>query len=214
MPQNITIAAFVLGGVLLLIAILHGGGFKIFGAEVAGSAGGFGRIVAGLLGIVLLGLGLFTSLDKSLFRSAAPASDGSRSGETSASKASEAQNQSSSSLPGKTPTDQSGSQQAINIAGTWHDADGNEFQVSQQGNSFAIRITGVYYNATSKGVLHGHDFERTYEGEMIQKSGPMAKGARFSGHCSGTISNDATVMRADCFDETGGRGPWQSVLMR
>ena len=66
-PQSITIAAFVLGAILLLIAILHGGGFKIFGAEVDGSPGRFGRVFAGLLGVILIGIGLVTSLDGPYF---------------------------------------------------------------------------------------------------------------------------------------------------
>ena len=47
---------------------------------------------------------------------------------------------------------------------------------------------------------------------MIETQGPMVKGAHF--YCDGTVSNDASVMKAQCFDETGGRGPWQSVLLR
>ena len=218
-PQSITIAAFVLGAILLLIAILHGGGFKIFGAEVDGSPGRFGRVFAGLLGVILIGIGLVTSLDRSLFQSPAgggkTASDVSQSGESSAPNTSEAQQkQSSQTQSGKTAIDQSEPRQAVNTAGTWHDTEGNEFQISQQGNAFTIRITGMYYNASSKGVLHGHDFERTYEGQLIQTQGTMAKGTHFSGHCNGTISPDASVMKAQCFDETGGRGPWQSVLIR
>ena len=63
MPQSITIAAFVFGAVLLLIALV-GGGFKIFGAEVSGSAGKVARSVAGLGGLALLCVGLFGSFDK------------------------------------------------------------------------------------------------------------------------------------------------------
>jgi hypothetical protein len=217
MPQNITIAAFVLGAVLLLIAILHGGGFKIFGAEVDGSAGRFGRLFAGLLGVILIGIGLVGSLDKSLFQSAAEGgktgSDVSQSGESTAPKTSEAQEkQSSQTQSGKAAIDQSDPHQTVNIAGTWHDSEGSEFRISQQGNAFTIRVTGMDYNATSKGVLHGHDFERTYAGQWIR--GTTATATHFSGHCNGTISSDATVMKAQCFDETGGRGPWQSVLLR
>jgi hypothetical protein len=53
MPASLTIGAFVLGGVLLLIAVLRGG-FKLFGAEVSGTAGGGGRLIAFITGIVLL----------------------------------------------------------------------------------------------------------------------------------------------------------------
>lgn len=56
MPQTLAIGAFVLGAVLLLIAVLKGG-FKIFGAEVSSSAGTGGRLVAGVLGLVLIVVG-------------------------------------------------------------------------------------------------------------------------------------------------------------
>ena len=199
MPQSITIAAFVLGAVLLLIAILRGG-FKIFGAEVDGTAGRFGRIFAGLLGTVLIAIGLFSSLYKP---SPQPATGPQKTA-----------SEDPSSGAAQKPIGPAQADQPVNIAGTWHDAEGNEFQISQHGNEFTIRITGMSYEASSSGVLHGHDFERTYEGHMIATEGPMTKGMRFTGHCSGTVSADVSVMRADCFDETGGRGPWQSVLTR
>jgi hypothetical protein len=214
MPQNITIAAFVLGAVLLLIAILRGG-FKIFGAEVDGTAGRFSRIFAGLLGVILTGIGLFSSLYRpSSLPTSGPqkaASDGSSSGQATSTNASTPHSQ---AQMGKTETNQSQSEQTVNIAGTWHDFEGNEFQISQHGNEFTIRITGMSYEASSSGALHGHDFERTYEGHMIETEGQMTKGTRFSGHCSGTVSDNVSVMRANCFDEKGGRGPWQSVLTR
>src|SRR2546430_17450209 len=59
MPQSLAIGAFVLGGVLLLLSVVRGG-FKIFGAEVSGSAGNFGRIVAFVCGVVLIATGFFT----------------------------------------------------------------------------------------------------------------------------------------------------------
>jgi hypothetical protein len=61
MPENITIAAFVLGAVMLLIAIV-GGKFKIFGAEVSAMAGPTGRTFAGVLGSILIAIGLYSSL--------------------------------------------------------------------------------------------------------------------------------------------------------
>ena len=56
MPQTVTIGAFVLGSVLILIAIL-GGRFKIFGAEISGTTGRIGRIVSGIAGTILVLLG-------------------------------------------------------------------------------------------------------------------------------------------------------------
>ena len=46
---------------MLLISIL-GGKFKIFGAEVSAVAGPTGRIVAGVAGAILVGIGLYSSL--------------------------------------------------------------------------------------------------------------------------------------------------------
>ena len=61
MPENITIAAFILGAVMLLIAII-GGKFKIFGAEVTPTVGSTGRIFAGVIGSLLVAIGLYSSL--------------------------------------------------------------------------------------------------------------------------------------------------------
>lgn len=45
MPTSVTIGAFVLAAVLLLVGLV-GGRFKLFGAEVSGEAGRAGRILA------------------------------------------------------------------------------------------------------------------------------------------------------------------------
>jgi rhodanese-related sulfurtransferase len=57
MPQQLTIATMVLGAVMLLLALVSGG-FKIFGAEIPGVAGRSGRIIAFVIGIVLVGFSL------------------------------------------------------------------------------------------------------------------------------------------------------------
>lgn len=57
MPPTLSIGAFVLGGVLLLISVL-GGGFKLFGAEVTGTARGVARFVSFFAGVVLIVTGL------------------------------------------------------------------------------------------------------------------------------------------------------------
>jgi hypothetical protein len=59
MPPTLSMGAFVVGAVLLLISVLSGG-FKIFGAEVSGSAGRFGRVVAFAAGVVLIATGFLT----------------------------------------------------------------------------------------------------------------------------------------------------------
>jgi hypothetical protein len=58
MPQSVSLAAFIFGAVLVLIAVL-GGRFKIFGAEVTGTVSGPLRVVAGTVGVPLLAVGMF-----------------------------------------------------------------------------------------------------------------------------------------------------------
>ena len=60
MPANIALGAFIIGAILLLLAVSHGG-FKIFGAEMSGAEGRAPRIVAGLCGALLLGFGAWQS---------------------------------------------------------------------------------------------------------------------------------------------------------
>jgi hypothetical protein len=62
MPQNIQIAAFVLGAVLVLLALTTGR-FKIFGAEMGGAAGRWSRVLAGIGGAALIGLALWQTLN-------------------------------------------------------------------------------------------------------------------------------------------------------
>jgi hypothetical protein len=57
MPKSLEIAEFVLGAVMLLLALVSGG-FKIFGAEVSGTAGKLGRATAFILGLYFIGLSL------------------------------------------------------------------------------------------------------------------------------------------------------------
>jgi hypothetical protein len=172
MPQSITAAAFVLGAVLLLIAILHGS-FKIFGAEVEGSTGRFGHIFAGFLGILLISIGLFGSLYKSSPQpSVVPPSPA---------NATAGQQQTRRPEPEPIATGQPQSEQNVSIDGTWHGADGSVYQISKHGDKFTIRVTGMNFEASSSGELHGHQFDRTYEGRF-------SDGKHYSGRCSGTVS--------------------------
>jgi hypothetical protein len=58
MPQSISIAVLVLGGVLLLVAIT-GGKFKIFGAEVDSAVSSrLVRLISGTIGIILVTVAL------------------------------------------------------------------------------------------------------------------------------------------------------------
>lgn len=56
MPESLALGAFVLGAVLLLLSLINGG-FKIFGAEVSGTTGTAGRLVAFVAGLIFLIVG-------------------------------------------------------------------------------------------------------------------------------------------------------------
>jgi hypothetical protein len=63
MPGSITVAAFVFGAVLILVAIL-GGGFKAFGAEISERVGTPLRVVAGVIGALVLLATLYPTLEE------------------------------------------------------------------------------------------------------------------------------------------------------
>ncbi len=58
MPTNLSLAVFVFGAVLVLLALV-GGRFKLFGAEIADTIGLWGRLGAFLLGVGVLVVLLF-----------------------------------------------------------------------------------------------------------------------------------------------------------
>ena len=79
MPQTLIIGIFVLGAVMLLLALVSGG-FKIFGSELPGVAGRPGRVIAFVIGVLLVGFSLFHFKEepaaKSPETSAPPAAQG------------------------------------------------------------------------------------------------------------------------------------------
>ena len=60
MPQNILLAAFVFGAVLLLLAF-SSGDVKLFRAEMSGAGGRGARLLARVAGAILVGVGLWLS---------------------------------------------------------------------------------------------------------------------------------------------------------
>jgi threonine/homoserine/homoserine lactone efflux protein len=61
MPENINIAAFIVGAILLLVALTTGG-VTIFGSSVGQATSKRARYVAGLLGFALLAYGAWLSI--------------------------------------------------------------------------------------------------------------------------------------------------------
>lgn len=145
MPQSISIAAFVFGAVLLLIALL-GGGFKIFGAEMPGKAGGVARAVAAFGGVIFLLVGIGGSMQEP-----APA----ESPPTPMAKV-------SASVPAPQPKprlDDVSSRLPAAIGGYWRDDAGTVYQVYQDGNM--ISFVGQNGQLVSQG--RGHVSQRQVE---------------------------------------------------
>jgi hypothetical protein len=228
-PQSITIAAFVFGAVLLLIAILHGS-FKIFGAEVSGTAGGFGRLFAGLLGVILICVGLFGSFDKAGDKSGnqpvanpqttsttnpQPAEPANRqpAHDTSKSPSGGSAPVENNIVPAQQPAHQRESVVAqpadaeppVNVTGIWRDALGTVYQVSQQGSTYSFQASGANFGSVGRGTIRGHQLESTYETQYIN-------GVRSTGRCTGVLSPDTRTLESSCIDSM--YGPSQSVVAR
>jgi hypothetical protein len=138
MPSSITIAAFVLGGVLFLIAVL-GGGFKIFSAEITAKAGTAGRIAAGIGGVALLTVGLVGSLRSPSAAPTVPAAAPSpREAPRPAARA-----------PARTAGETVAGPR--DIAGTWSDDLGTVYEITQQGDRFSFTASNARMGSFSTG---------------------------------------------------------------
>jgi hypothetical protein len=142
-PGSLALAAFVLGAILLLLALV-GGGIKLFGAEVPGKVGKAGRVFALAGGAVLIAFALLHDLPRTQDRQepakvtppAQPAPD-----------------------PGP-----AGPAPVAQLGGIWHDAAGTVYQIDQRGNSF----TFTSYNpnglrAQGSGTIDGSHFETVFQ---------------------------------------------------
>jgi hypothetical protein len=152
-PQTITIAAFVLGSVLILIALV-GGGFKIFGAEVSGTAGRVGRAVAGIAGAIFLAIGVFGSFAPAPPQTTAP--QPAATANTQIAKESsrlETRTQRQPAEPAeRVPKLEYPPTKLFNIAGHWRDETGTDYYVTQQGGNFTFYGNNPYNGARSKGA--------------------------------------------------------------
>jgi hypothetical protein len=203
MPQSITIAAFVFGAVLLLIAIV-GGNFKIFAAEVSATTGKFGRVVAGIAGVILIVVGLVGS--NSGDRSPTPAT-------TSVERSGSPGDQTGKSALKTAPTVEAEApnpteplaETVVNVSGNWHDATGAVYRVSQRRNSFTFMGSGPNVTVEGHGTVNGPTVESNYVNTY-------ANGTRSTGHCTGTLSADNNLITGSCYDSMFGQGP--SILSR
>ncbi len=182
MPQSITIAAFVLGAVLLLTALL-GGRFKIFGAEVSVTTGKLARAIAFVFSLFFIAIGLMK------FSESAP---------------NESAEQSTRTLPPieRPPTDTQRvklSQPAvepINISGLWRDGAGTIYYLTQNGSNFTFTASNPYNGAASRGsgTISGYQTTSTFQTNIPS----FGKG-------SGIISADGRTIQGLCYDSVFGQ---------
>ena len=186
MPQSITIAAFVLGAVLLLIALL-GGNFKIFGAEVSGSAGQGPRTLAGGLGVLFIAIGLFGSLGSKSEAEQKGAPPTHEQGPTTGGSRGSAQPPPVDPQPPPEAA-RPAREELPNIAGEWRDEIGSRYQITQNGSRYEFQAFNALNGVGSRGSgqILGRQLTNSFLIDTPQ--GP----ARGTG--SGSISADDRTM--------------------
>ncbi len=183
MPESITIGAFVLGAVLLLLA-LAGGSFKIFAAEVSGRAGKLARTLAFVLGVGLVTFGL---LRESGWLPSPPGRA------NAADTVGRGANHGTPSAPDpESPNDPGGAQPEpaaiADVSGEWRDDNGSVYRITQQGSSLIFEG----YNPTNghrlqgTGTISGREITSTFQTSIpSQGTGTAtvsADGSRISGY--------------------------------
>src|SRR6185503_9480034 len=63
MPPSVLLGTFILGAILLLVALL-GGAFELFNAKVLGPVGKIERVIAGIVGTVLIIIALANPFER------------------------------------------------------------------------------------------------------------------------------------------------------
>ena len=195
MPQNITIAAFVLGAVLLLISLL-GGSFKIFAAEISGKVGKFGRIISFVLSIIFISIGLIGSFDQP---SSQPSSGSAQSGAPVPSQqAAGAQDSSLDKGSTKAPLQQA------NISGDWHAENGTLLSIAQHGNEIAFEFEtkneSTEETSQGNGSIKDNQIEVQYQMVKQSSEGPISS----TGTGNLTLSDDGKQMRGKFSDSVWG----------
>ncbi len=92
----------------------------------------------------------------------------------------------------------------INISGLWRDNFGGISQITQQGDTFQLRASGVAckgrFESTGSGTINGNRIDLIYQSNYSQ------------GQCQGTVSPDGIQMTSTCFDSACGQ--FQSISQR
>ena len=94
--------------------------------------------------------------------------------------------------------------QVVNVSGIWHDVNGVTYQVSQRGNTFTYAASARGVVSRGSGTIRGLEFASSYT--------TVANGVRSTGRCTGTISSDGSILRANCYDSVA--GPTTNIVSR
>jgi len=183
MPQTITIAAFVLGAVLLLTALL-GGRFKIFGAEVSVTTGRLARAIAFVFSLFFISIGLMKF-------SETPPSESNSAPSTRTLPPIEPPP--TEMQPAKLPQP---AVQTLNISGLWRDGVGMNYYITQNGDSFTFTASNPYNGAASSGS--GTIAQNQVISSFQTNLPSFGKG-------SGAVSADGQVMQGTFFDSVLGQ---------
>ena len=191
MPQGITIAAFVLGSVFLMLALV-GGGFKIFAAEISGKVGPIGRAIAGLLGSILVLGGLLGWFDQK--NATEPAVD--RQLQSAKDKTSEVVED---PPPSSRHTEKHVSERmesSVDVNGYYEDGSGTVFSITRSGQRFTFQSQNPYTGLTSSGsgMIKGYQFTSTFQTNLPS-----------TGSGSGTISEDGRTISGNYHDTVLGQ---------
>lgn len=193
MPQTIQIGAFVLGSVLLLLALVSGG-FKIFGAEVSAATNRLGRVLAFVLGLFFVGVGLLRGSDQppdvpdapKKHSDAAPAPFNERS-------------------PSPPPMETATRAPNTTIEGIWMDPQsGSIFQVTQTGaNTFGFMSTNPMnpFRSWGQSTINGRRVDSTFQTNIPSSgsgTGMLSEdGRQIVGHYRDSLNReyDQTLVR-------------------
>jgi hypothetical protein len=188
MPQNLHIAAFVFGAVLILISLV-GGRFRIFGAEISDQVGKVGRTLAFLLGLVFILLPFGMPPPASEPKAVMPE------------PATEASARSAPTMPAADPAPVAVAQPparsplppvVANIGGAWIADDGALIQVTQDANRFTFtsrRADGVV--SWGQGVVKGNTLQTEYQSNIPSFGQGQARISTDGASIQGSYSDSA-----------------------
>jgi hypothetical protein len=187
MPQTVEIGAFVLGAVLLLLALVSGG-FKIFGAEISAAVNKPARVIAFLLGLSFIGLGIWRNSDQGQGVSPGPKASGMPVGPATTDTSVVPTTTGASVVPATNA-------EIASMSGTWVDQFGTTYQVTQTGNSFSFEGLNPQsgFRSGGAGNVNGRQFTVTYQTNIPS-----------TGSGTGTVSADGLEMTATYNDSAQG----------